>query len=228
VVRQLGGLRGAKLYKVDQDPGSPIGPSTVEAIGEEPADRIAVLAELGYELYDFELYDGWVFLEESSAERIIRDFLIPWFFPRLSRVRTVAAGGVSEVGPMFQDFKRLFLFTHLEERYQDRAYVVVDGDEVGSKAVAGLRDAYPSTDPDRFMQFSRPQFEWYYPAPFKPQVEAALAEGDKKARREGKRILLDQVRAWLSEDEARGREALAQSAAEVIELLGRIDKELFG
>jgi hypothetical protein len=70
--------------------------STIKDLGTDPAARVAALSDLGYELYDFNLFDGWLILEESSAERIIRDYLIPWFVPRLTRVRTIAAGGASK------------------------------------------------------------------------------------------------------------------------------------
>ena len=70
--------------------------SHIREVDATPAARIEVLRRLGYELSDFELWDGWLILEESSAEVIVR-YLIPWFVPRLARIRTVAAGGTSKV-----------------------------------------------------------------------------------------------------------------------------------
>src|SRR5206468_1389449 len=79
--------------------------SVVTPVGDAPAERRAVLEELGYELIDWDLWEGWLFLEESSAERIIREYLIPWFVSELGgRVRTISAGGVYRVAPRFDDF----------------------------------------------------------------------------------------------------------------------------
>ena len=89
--------------------------------------RLEVLRDLGYSFSDFDLWDGWLFLEEASAERIIRDYLIPWFVPKLQRVRTLSAGGATKVEPAFEDFHRLVRFTHLEKAYENLAWVRVDG-----------------------------------------------------------------------------------------------------
>ena len=42
-----------------------------------PEERFAALESLGYELIDAEIWDGWLLLEEASAEQIIRELLIP-------------------------------------------------------------------------------------------------------------------------------------------------------
>ncbi len=130
VARYLGATDDSNVYYVDSEKTLPPTART-RRVGNDPMERMAVLTELGYELYDFDLWDGWLILEESSAERIIRDYLVPWFAPKLRRVRTLAAGGTTKVGPTFEDFNRLFRFTHLEPRYRNRAWVVADGDTEG-------------------------------------------------------------------------------------------------
>ena len=35
-----------------------------------------MLSDLGYELGDFDLWEGWIFFEESSSEKIVREYLI--------------------------------------------------------------------------------------------------------------------------------------------------------
>ncbi len=53
-------------------------------------------------------------LEESSAEKIVREYLIPWFVPKLGgKLRTFSARSVSEVEAKFEDFNKLFVFLHL-------------------------------------------------------------------------------------------------------------------
>jgi hypothetical protein len=225
VARYLASAEDSKLYFVTSEAGTLPPVAQVDEVEPTPAARLKVLRELGYSFSDFDLWDGWLILEESSAERIIRDYLIPWFTPKLSRVRTLSAGGNSQVEPTFQDFFRLVRFTHLEEAYRDAAWVVIDGDEDGRKIVADLQGKFPDWTESRFGCFDAANFEAYYPAEFSDQVANALqAKGREK--REAKRVLLDKVRAWLDEDEVRGRETLEKSAGSVIERLRHIEAEL--
>jgi hypothetical protein len=227
VVRHLAATANSKLYNIRAMEGPTLPPkATIQLVEPTVEARLAILRELGYSFSDFDLWDGWLILEESSAERIIRDYLIPWFAPKLARIRTLAAGGVDQVEPTFDDFHRLVRFTHLEDAYRNTAWVRVDGDEHGVKIVKKLRDRYLKWNPNSFNWFSKAQFEQYYPAEFDEQVTVALAQTDKQARREGKRQLLDNVRAWLDADERRGKEALGKSATEVIDNLRSIEAQL--
>jgi hypothetical protein len=226
VVRHLAAAANSKLYNVSSELGRMPPIATISAVEPNVEARLEVLRELGYSFSDFDLWDGWLILEESSAERIIRDYLIPWFAPKLARVRTLSVGGVQQVGPTFDDFYRLVRFTHLEEAYRNAAWVRIDGDNVGLETIARLKSRYSTWKPDRFGNFSKAQFEYYYPSEFTAQINQALALAEKPARREAKRKLLNEVRAWLDEDEQRGREALAKSAAEVISDLISIESQI--
>lgn len=105
VVRNLCIGPDHKLFNVSMKLLDRIATSAVENVPPEPAARRAVLEELGYEFADFDLHAAWLFLEESSAEQIIRDYLVPWFTPNLSgRLRTFAAGGVDKVQSKFDDY----------------------------------------------------------------------------------------------------------------------------
>ncbi|HEP6432446.1 ATP-dependent nuclease [Burkholderia cenocepacia] len=226
VLRHLGGIPGSKIYNITTVPDALPVEARIEPINSSPQARIRVLRDLGYTFSDFDVWDGWLILEESSAERIIRDYLIPWFAPKLSRVRTLAVGGISEVEPTFNDFQRLVRFTHLEQAYTDAAWVRVDGDTPGKTIVQKLRNGYPSWNPDRFSCFVNEQFEHYYPAEFSDKIAAALAVTDKQSRRDAKRNLLNEVRAWLDADSERGRAALLASAKEIIDDLQQIETQL--
>ncbi|MFN2610387.1 MAG: ATP-dependent endonuclease [Actinomycetota bacterium] len=143
VLKHLGSISGSRIYQVTfaWDGGMPL--SEMRIVGESSEDRWRVLEELGYDPFDLSLWEGWLFLEESSAERIIREYLIPWFVPELAnRLRTVAAGGVSRVEARFDDFDRLFLFVHLAPLYRNRAWVLVDGGENGQEVISRLKDRY--------------------------------------------------------------------------------------
>jgi hypothetical protein len=101
------------------------------------------MRSLGYELSDFELYSAWLILEESSAEVIIRQFLLKWFAPKLvGRLQTIAGGGASDIGPRFLEFARMFTFIHRAHAFRGMAWVICDGDDAGIKTVQQLREKY--------------------------------------------------------------------------------------
>ncbi|MGZ5200342.1 MAG: ATP-dependent nuclease [Telluria sp.] len=222
IVVQYLAANDSRLYYVDKTKLFPP-TSTLRTIEETPAARMAILRELGYALSDFELWEGWLVLEESSAERIIRDFLIPYFAPGISTIRTLAANGVDDVEATFNDFHRLVRFTHLEQVYRGSTWVKVDGDTAGKSIVERLTAKYKTWETDRFSHFSRSQFEYYYPSNFNSQVEATLSIQDKAQKREAKRQLLETVVAWLKEDKERAKIALETSATEVIGFLKDIE-----
>lgn len=227
VLRHLGAAPGSTIHHVSAEKGTLPPLATAEPVSTDPAARVEILGELGYELYDFDLWDGWLLLEESSAERLIRDHLIPWFAPELRRVRTLSTQGNSQVEPSFADFNRLFRFTHLEARYRGRAWVVVDGDDEGREVVERLRENYGGAwDGPHFRCFSKPAFEYYYPRRFANQVDDALSKRGSD-KRQAKRDLLDAVRAWISAEPELARDEFEESAAEVITLLRDIETTLF-
>jgi hypothetical protein len=222
VMRYLGAAPDSKVFEFESTyRPNEIPTSTIQEIEPTAEARIAVLRRLGYELSDFDLWDGWLILEESSAEIIIR-YLIPWFVPGLIRVRTVAAGGISKVEPTFEDFRRLFLFTHLEPQYRGRAWVVVDGDEIGKQVIAGLQTKYRDWPSDHFTTWSQPDFERYYPSRFAEQTEEALAKTHHE-KRAAKKQLLDEVKAWCDANPGEAKVEFEHSAAEVIEVLQQIE-----
>lgn len=137
------------------------------------------------------------------------------------------ADSVEKVERQFEEFNRLFLYAHLQERYRNRSWVVLDGDDSGVKVVEKLRARYQATwEPDRFDNWSLADFERFYPAEFSTRVDEVLAlEG--QAKRDAKKELLDEVVEWLEEDVERGRLALAASAGEVITRLQAIESALF-
>lgn len=172
---------------------------------------------------------GWLFLEESSAESIVKRYLIPWFAPRLAgQVKTVACNGTSKVEPKFEDFDRLFLFLHLEPMYRNRVWVIVDGDPSGQQVVEALRKRYVSGGwaEDTFSNFSKHNFEEYYPDRFDSDREEALGKRDAQAKRTAKRELLEKVLAWIDADPEQARVEFEESANEVIARLKEIESKI--
>jgi predicted ATPase len=223
VVSHLCSTERGKLFKIASQKGALPSLSMVNEVEASRAARLQTLTELGYSFADLGLWGGYLILEESSAECIIRTYLIPYFAPSLSRIRTISAGGVGNVEPTFSDLNRLTLFLHLEPAYQNKTWVIVDGDGVGKAAIEKLCTRYREWLPGSFESFAEPQFEWYYPACFATEVEEILAVSAADKRREKKAALLQRVIRWLDEDSARARDALAISANDVIQHLQRIE-----
>jgi len=225
VVRHLASAPHSRLFNISATRATFPPVASIAQVESTVSARLEVLRDLGYAFADFDLWDGWMILEESSAERIIRDYLIPWFCPKLARIRTVAVGGTGNVEPTFEDFQRMVRFTHLEQAYAGAVWVRVDGDSSGQGVVATLRTRYPTWAPDRFQHYSQPQFEHYYPEPFAQSAEL-LAIANKQAKRAAKTALLNEVRAWLDADAMRGRVALEISAAEILQDLRVMEQQL--
>lgn len=227
VVNYLSSNDSSNLFNIDFKKWILPTKSTIELVENTTEAKLEVLKELGYSFSDFDLWEWWLILEEASAERIIRDFLIPWFTPKLSRIRTLSAGWIDSIEPVFEDFNRLVRFTHLESIYKNSAWVRTDGDSIGKTTIDKLKAKYIDWKSDRFKTFSKSQFEEYYPEIFQDEVHRVLGISDKKAKRTAKKELLTEVMKWLDEDEKRGREALETSADEIINELREIEKELF-
>lgn len=224
VVRYLAAVSGAKLFTVDMSLIEKIPTSIVQEVNS-PEMRRQVLEDLGYDMFDVEVWDYWILLEESSAERIIREFIIPWFFPELSgRVRTYSAGSVSQVEKKFSDFNDLFVFLHLQPIYRNKAFVIVDGGENESKIVQSLIKMYgPSGwEESCFSQFDRHDFELYYPERFQSEVESALTTSDKQERRVKKSAVLRDLVEWAKANPETAKNDFSESFAEVIDRLGKV------
>lgn len=228
VTKYLGAQDSSKIINVKMTFRDKLPTSSVEYI-DTPEKRRTALEDLGYDLFDFDLWDSWLILEESSAERLIRDVFIPAFTPDLkSKLRTFSAHSISEVESKFIDFNNLFVFLHLQPHYKNKAWVVVDGGEQEERIIEEMRSVYSQSgwNKDQFLQFSEHDFEKYYPEPFQGQVKEILSLTVKGEKRERKKQLLKKVLTWCKEDNSRAKGALEESASEVIELLKNIEKIL--
>jgi AAA15 family ATPase/GTPase len=223
VLKHLGSSDSSKIFKVDMEFEDRIPTSYVSEIENTPEARREVLEDLGYELFDFDIWDTWLILEESSAEAIIREFLIPDFVPGLKYVlKTCAAGSVSKVSARIEALHSLCLFLHLQKSFNDRIWVVVDGGETEKKITDDLKNKYKSWKEDRIIQFAEHDFEKYYPQQFQEQVSNILTKsGDDK--RKAKKELLDEVKKWYGENPDLAREEFEKSALEVINILKGIE-----
>jgi hypothetical protein len=224
VLRELGADNTTKIFRVHRSDPDVRVPSSVDEVTDTPEVRTELLRELGYEFADFGLHDAWLFLEESSAERVIRDVLMPNFVPSLAgRLRTFAAGGVTNVEPSVSEFRRLVIFVHLQPVYDGSLWVRVDGDDSGRTVVQDLKARFSSLKEGRVAAFSQPDFELYYPQDFHDSVRSTLAMPPSEARRSAKAALLQQVLDWTGDRGDLALQAWAASAAEVIAILREIE-----
>jgi predicted ATPase len=228
VTKYLGSQPESKLFQVTMEFENRIPTSNVQEIPPKPEAKRKVLEDLGYDFFDVELWSAWLILEESSAERIIRDYLIPWFVPDLKdKLRTFSARSVSEVETKFEDFNKLFVFLHLQPIYKNLAWVIIDGGEEEAKIIEKMKTNYAGSgwNKEQFLQLSQHDFERYYPKQFEEQVNLILKQ-DKKTKRQSKQKLFDEVKNWLDENHEEAKIALERSASEVIDLLKQINSSL--
>jgi hypothetical protein len=131
VLKKLGALENSKVFYIDISTDNGIPTSEVKVIDSCPETRRQILEDLGYEFADVGLWTGWMFFEEASAEKIVREYLVKWFAPKLhGKLRTYSANSISEVRSKFDNFNDLFVFLHLEPSYKNKAWVIIDaGDE---------------------------------------------------------------------------------------------------
>lgn len=227
VVRELGSDPSSKVFRVYRDGDRPSDPSQIEEVDHTPTAHMSVLRELGYEFADFDLHEGWLFLEESSAETVVRDILIPIFVPALKgRLRTFSAGGVTNLEPSLAEFQRLIVFVHLQPAYEGRIWIRADGDEPGIKIISTMREKFGHLNAETAATFSRPHFEEYYPARFQRRSRDVLDIESKADRRSEKAKLLQDVLSWTNENSAEARQEWEESASEQIMLLKTISQSL--
>lgn len=234
VMQQLGAIQGMRLFQVTSQlnvlPEKPnLFLSQVRDITEDREAKKAVLENMGYSLADFDLWSGYLILEESSAEWLIREYLIPWFVPELrGRLRTYSAGGSGKVARRFEDLNSLFTFLHLEPIYRNKVWVMIDAGTDEDEIIKRLRHTYVSSGwgQDQFSQFTKHDFEEYLPTESSELISGIQSISDAQEKRQAKARLRKQVEAWIAADQARAKEAFTESAAEVIDFLKRVKSEV--
>jgi len=230
VLKQLGGTIDSKILSIEWGQQENRTPAChVRPIGESPQERSRLLENLGYEFSDFDLWQGWLFLEESTIEKFVRDYFIPWYVPDLrGRLRTYSAHSLSEIGPKFNNFNNLFVFLHLEPTYKNRVWVLVDGGVDEKKLLDEMISKYTISGwaKENFMQLDKHNFEEYYPERFREMVDAVNISENNNKRREEKKKLFDCVEKWTKENEETACKEFKVSAKEIIERLSAIQDVL--
>lgn len=221
-VMELISTENMKLFEVI--PGSsPDQPSTVAEVPASAVERRRVLEELGYDFSDLGVFKGFLILEESSAERVIRDILIPNFCSKLQgKLRTYSSRGAGNVPERARKLLELVVYVNLQPMYEGRLWVRVDNDPAGREAIAGLGSLRDNIDAKCF---KAQDFERYYPARYHQEIKLINEEKGTRATfsRKGElaeRAAKDMVGNPQLIDEWR------QSAAEIIDFLKSVEEKL--
>lgn len=218
VLRRLGAIKDSKVYEVLQTSFAPVPTSVIKEVPPTPNERLRVLHNLGYVTPDISGQTGWLIFEESSAERIVRQFIIPWFVPELGGLRTVASDGVSDIERRYLAFRALYTYAHLDLDFKENCFVIADGDDAGKEAIEQLQKTFPASSA-RFTTWEQEVFENYYPSRFAGRVQEIADCKDRKAKKRLKETLVKDVAEWLVGNPEEGRIELAKSAEEVIKHL---------
>ncbi|MBI5805878.1 ATP-binding protein [candidate division TA06 bacterium] len=231
VAKHLGSEEKTKIFRIDNTTENNVPTATVSEVVDENG-KINLLENLGYELFDYNLWNGWIIFEESSAETIIVKYLIPWFTPKLSnRLGSISAKGIDKLEAKVEDFDRLFLFIHKQQIYKDKAWVIFDGGAYGTTIKEKfIKSKYCTSGKwceNNFICLSKDNFEKYYPDNFKEDVESALSkEGEQK--KIAKEELLKKVIDWIENNQEEAKEKFKESTKEIIDVLTNIDKNING
>ncbi|HVU98506.1 MAG TPA: AAA family ATPase [Puia sp.] len=231
VLKALADLKDTRIFYANapiiDDSTSYIPTAKLNMLDNSPEGRLFILEQLGYSPFDFEFYKGYVILEESSAERLIRDFIVPLFVPQAAGlIRFVAAQGASTIESKFRHMKEIFVHLHLAPIYKERAWVIADGDADGVAAIRSLIEDFKSWDVAHFTTWKKPQFEGYYPALFQGRVEAIGLMKKSPDKQEKKKELLNDVIEWINQHPKEGKASLKESAAEIIDTITDIVAKL--
>ena len=206
----------------------------IQIEGNDVEARRHVLTNLGYSLADSDMFDGWLILEEASAETIIRKFLIPQFAPKLANVLgIIATKGYQRVESQVTALEQNFLYLHLTSVYKERIWAIIDGGENEKQVIESLQKKFKSWSPEHFDQFNEHDFEKYYPSCFQDDVEvisniAGNNRDSRKLKQDKKKELLNKLMKWIDEDMVRAKREFEFSAQEVINKLRKIESQLSG
>lgn len=231
VVKMLGGYSDSKIYSITskKDPKDQPDKLYYSYITEitDTDGRIELLRELGYDVYDSFFYDYWILLEESSAESIIK-YLIDWFVPSLKhKVKTFSCRGFTNVNAKYNSLKDLFVYLHMHELYDNSIWVILDSGDKESQVIGDFHKYFKDkVNPNRFSQFSRHDFEEYYPAIFDADFQKIRLCKKDTEKKDLKKDLLKKVIFWINDNPELARFEFEKSASEVISKLIEIESEL--
>ncbi len=233
VVKYLG-VDTSKIFHLqwkpfEKIPDDNLPTTSIEELKNDPIEKMKLLEELGYDVFDFDLYKSYLIFEESSAEALVRDFLIPAFCPSLKdKIKTIAASGSDDIEPRFHDFLRLFVFIHQNPVYMSRAWVMADGDAAGKRNIEKLRASFPSWVPEHFICLSKNNIEDFYPQQFQAEFETINSISNRREKRQKKIDFTRRVLDWIKTNPEQAKDDFSLQASELVGHLKAIESVLLG
>lgn len=228
VLRHLGGLKKSKIFSLAKTGDSADSITNVKEV-ESSEDKNQVLLDLGYEINDLDSYDAWLFFEEASMEKIVRDILIPMFVPEIhGRVRTFSTRGYGNMRSRFDELNSLFVYLNLDFKYKSRAWAFVDDGTDEQNMLEGLKKVYVGKhkwDPNCFVQLKKHDLEDYYPSKFNKEKKKVKDAKGSDIEKKLKGELCEKVISWAREDK-KAEIILNDSFKEVIDQLKLVEKKL--
>lgn len=231
VLKELGESEETKIFHLKNKVVKGV-PTTKVNMVISPFERQKVLEELGYSFEDWGLQKGWLLFEESSAERIVNEFLIPWFTPKIRGLMgTISSNGYQKLFNKFDELHSAFLYLHKASIYKNKVWLFIDGGIEEKKLFQRLKEKYIKKhdwNESNFIQLTKHDFEDYYPSIFQERVQEIknIDSSQKKRRQEMKTDLLLKLIKWCSENPELAKNEFSNSASEVVDLLKSIEASI--
>jgi predicted ATPase len=228
VVTRLGSLPDTKIISTQLASDSAIPTTNIAEISQSATSRAALLESLGYGIVDFGLlHVGYLLLEESTAERVIRDYFIPRFTPRLlGRLRVFPSGGLGKVEKRFEALQSIFVFLHTSGVYSTKSWVRVDAGPQSEMVVSRLREKNRALPSSRFGMWEKTNFEEYYPQQFHEEIGRLQGITNWQEKMEAKGKLANDVVVWALAHPGEAETHFTSQAQDVIACLRAIEQEL--
>ena len=141
---------------------------------------------------------------------------MPVFVPELlSKIKTISAGGVTKLETRFDDFLRLFVYIHTNSIYNKKAWVIADGDAPGIEHINKLKEKFTTWDSEHFINFTKDNFEEYYPEPFLSKYKEIEKIQSKDERRKANAELTKDVVEHIRNNRQQATKAVSYTHLDV-------------
>lgn len=201
IIQGLGVGSDSELYKFNCELVNRL-PVTTVISDVRGVDRLDVLADLGYSLSDFGLWEGYIIFEEQSAEYLFREVIFDWVDSTMrSKIRSIACKSYSTVEQRFESINHQMVNVHLAQVYKNKCLVLIDEGPDEASVLNKMKGIYCKGEngwsPEFFKALSKHDIEDYYPAHFMADVKVIKDELEWKRRQDQKGALVKKLVGWI-------------------------------
>lgn len=225
VIRELSQSEKTKMFKFTAVKNGRIPLTSIkEVVGLD--EKISLLEEMGYDCYDIGLYKYWFIFEESSSERLFRDYIFKWFFPEQKKyLRTISSCGIDKAEIQFDAINAIFTVFHLGNVFKNKVFIALDSGRKEKEIIDRIKATYQikGWNIENFINFSFHDLEECYPISLKNDF-LKIKELPKKQKRDGKKELFDSLLTWINNNEDDARNHFQLTLNNEIEILKNILK----